>query len=232
MGTPLGVIIALGAVAGLIVILMTAANPVGTAIGFVPSSLAMVVVVLNYLCVGPLEPEPPRLLVLAFLWEHRSLSSPADYDVRRAAAAKPPSQGGVGSARLCRAVIMHGCGTARHLFSAEVCLAVYVLSMMPISGLAVVLAVFSRRRQQHMVAAKLPGMVAAGLVTPNETTWLGSMRGRKQPIGRQRSSAGRPPARRSRTSPPRWVELPIGRRSGHRREPRPPFFGRRSARPA
>lgn len=54
VGTPLGVIIALGAVAGLIVILMTAANPVGTAIGFVPSSLAMVVVVLTYLCVGPL----------------------------------------------------------------------------------------------------------------------------------------------------------------------------------
>ncbi|EUA35245.1 hypothetical protein I552_6035 [Mycobacterium xenopi 3993] len=99
----------------------------------------------------------------------------------------------MGSARLCRAVIMHGCGTARHLFSAEVCLAVYVLSMMPISGLAVVLAVFSRRRQQHMVAAKLPGMVAAGLVTPNETTWLGSMRAASS---RSAGSAVRRPAAR------------------------------------
>ncbi len=71
--------------------------------------------------------------------------------------------------------------------------------MMPIFGLAIALAVYSRRREQHIVAAKLPGMVAAGLVTSNEATWLGSMRGRKQAIGEAADSAGRPPARRSRT---------------------------------
>ncbi len=75
-GAPLGAIIALGIVARLIVILITAANPVGTAIGFVLSSLAMVVVVLIYLWLDRWEPEPPRLLVLAFLWGHRSPSSP------------------------------------------------------------------------------------------------------------------------------------------------------------
>ena len=68
VGAPLGVIIALGTLAGLIVILLTAANPVGTAIGFVLSSVAMTVVLLAYLWLDRWEPEPPRLLVLAFLW--------------------------------------------------------------------------------------------------------------------------------------------------------------------
>ena len=68
VGAPLGVIIALGTVAGLIVILLTAVNPVGTAIGFVLASLAMTVVLLAYLWLDRWEPEPPRLLVLAFIW--------------------------------------------------------------------------------------------------------------------------------------------------------------------
>ena len=68
VGAPLGVIIVLGTVAGLIVIGLTAVNPVGTAIGFVLSSVAMTVVLLAYLWLDRWEPEPPRLLVLAFLW--------------------------------------------------------------------------------------------------------------------------------------------------------------------
>ncbi len=68
VGAPIGVIILLGTVAGLIVIGLTAANPVGTGIGFVLSSLAMTIVVLAYLWLDRWEPEPPRLLVLAFLW--------------------------------------------------------------------------------------------------------------------------------------------------------------------
>jgi RsiW-degrading membrane proteinase PrsW (M82 family) len=62
------VIIALGTVTGLVVILLTAANPVGTAIGFVLASVAMTIVVFAYLWLDRWEPEPPRLLVLAFLW--------------------------------------------------------------------------------------------------------------------------------------------------------------------
>ena len=68
VGAPLGVLITLGTIAGLIVIALTAFNPVGTAIGFVLSSVAMTVVVLAYLWLDRWEPEPPRLLVLAFLW--------------------------------------------------------------------------------------------------------------------------------------------------------------------
>ena len=61
-------LILLGTIAGLIIIALTAFNPVGTGIGFVLSSIAMTVVVLAYLWLDRWEPEPPRLLVLAFLW--------------------------------------------------------------------------------------------------------------------------------------------------------------------
>ena len=60
-------IIALGTLAGLILILLTAVNPAGTALGFVLSTIAMSLVLLCYLWLDRWEPEPPRLLVLAFL---------------------------------------------------------------------------------------------------------------------------------------------------------------------
>ena len=68
VGAPLIVLILLATVAGLILIGLTALNPVGTAIGFVLSSLAMVVVLLCYVWLDRWEPEPPRLLIFAFLW--------------------------------------------------------------------------------------------------------------------------------------------------------------------
>ena len=68
VGAPLALIIVLGTVTGLIVIGLTAANPVGTAIGFALSTVAMTIVVLAYVWLDRWEPEPPRLLVLAFLW--------------------------------------------------------------------------------------------------------------------------------------------------------------------
>ncbi len=68
VGAPLAAIIACGTVAALILILLTAVNPVGTTIGFGLSTLAMVVVLLCYLWLDRWEPEPPRLLIFAFLW--------------------------------------------------------------------------------------------------------------------------------------------------------------------
>jgi hypothetical protein len=55
----------------------------------------------------------------------------------------------------------------------------YVFWMMPVFGLAIALAVNSRRREQRIVAEKIPGMVAAGIVTPNEATWVSSIKTRK-----------------------------------------------------
>jgi len=90
------------------------------------------------------------------------------------------------------AVIMHGLWNGSALLGVKTYFVVYVVWMMPIFALAITLAVASRRREQRIVAAKLPGMVAAGLVTPNEATWLNSIRNRKLAIGAASRSGGRP----------------------------------------
>jgi protease PrsW len=80
------------------------------------------------------------------------------------------------------AVIMHGLWNGSSLLSVEAYFLTYLFWMVPVFVLVIVLGVSSRRREQRVVASKLPGMVAAGLVTPNEATWLGSMRNRKAAI--------------------------------------------------
>lgn len=293
VGAPLGVIIALGTIAGLIVIALTAFNPVGTAIGFVLSSIAMTVVVLAYLWLDRWEPEPPRLLVFAFIWGTSAAVvlaavlqifldawlSPAT-DATQSTGVSPftlvvgaplteeAAKGlflllmmtgvrrnemnsltdclvyaglvGAGFAWLedilyiangetladslftaalrlimapfahslfttlfaigvwyalhkrsaiaragcillgyAGAVVLHAMWNGSSLLGVEAYFGLYVFWMMPIFGLAIVLAVQSRRREQRVVTAKLPGMAAAGVITPNEATWLGSIRTRK-----------------------------------------------------
>ena len=68
VGAPLAAIIALGTLAGLILSLLTAVNPAGTALGFALSTVALVGVLACYLWLDRWEPEPPRLLIMAFLW--------------------------------------------------------------------------------------------------------------------------------------------------------------------
>ena len=83
------------------------------------------------------------------------------------------------------AVVMHGLWNGSALVGVQAYFGVYVAWMMPIFGLAIApLAVGSRRREQRIVAEKLPGMVAAGLVTPQEAGWLGSIGTRKAGGGR------------------------------------------------
>ncbi len=289
VGAPLGVIIALGTLAGLVVILLTAVNPIGTAIGFLLASVAMALVVLAYIWLDRWEPEPPRLLVLAFLWgasvaivvsiglelyfgsvlatgdeatdnfvstgigaplieealkglfllvmmtgrrrnELNSLTDCLVYAGLTAAGfawveniayiANGESLGDslvVAGMRLIMgpfahplfttmtaigvyfalnrrnvlaktgcillgyagAVIMHALWNGSALFGIGTYFLVYLFWMVPVFALAIWLAIRSRRREQHVVAATLPGMVAAGLITPNEATWLGSIRHRK-----------------------------------------------------
>lgn len=305
VGAPLWVLITMGTIAGLIVILLTALNPVGTAVGFVLSTLAMAVVVLAYLWVDRWEPEPPRLLLLAFLWgtsvavllsaaaqlflesvlnpggmttvswvtvvvaapvteeaakglfllvmmtgrRRNELNSLTDCLVyaglvgagfawledilyiangeslgdslltaamrlimapfahslfttmfglgvyfalkQRSAAAKA----GWLLLGYLGAVLLHALWNGSSLLGVGWYFGVYVLWMMPMFGLAITLAVYSRRREQRIVAEKLPGMIAAGLVTPNEATWLGSIRFRKQAV-KEASRIGGKPARK------------------------------------
>lgn len=317
VGAPLAVLILLGTIVGLIVIALTALNPVGTAIGFVLSSVAMTVVVLAYLWLDRWEPEPPRLLILAFLWGAsvavvvaailqvvaESVINPGASDavspvtvVLGAPLTEEAAKGlfllvmmtgrrrnelnsltdclvyaglvGAGFAWLedilyigggqtvgdslltaamrlimapfahslfttmfgvgvwfalnrrsvvakvgfialgyLAAVIMHGLWNGSSLLGVGAYFAVYVLWMVPIFGLVIWLAVASRRKEQRIVAGKLPGMVAAGLVTPEEATWLGSIRHRKAAIGQAHRVGGRSAAKSVKTFAMQVVEL-------------------------
>ena len=68
VGAPLAAIVGMGTVAGLILIAVTAVSPGGAILGFSLSTVAMACVLLCYLWLDRWEPEPPRLLVMAFLW--------------------------------------------------------------------------------------------------------------------------------------------------------------------
>ncbi|CAN5878555.1 PrsW family intramembrane metalloprotease [soil metagenome] len=317
VGAPIGVIIALGTVAGLLVILLTAVNPVGTAVGFVLSTVAMTVVVLAYLWLDRFEPEPPRLLVFAFVWgasvaivvslilelvfgavvvgevpegsdwmttvvaaplveeaakgmflllmmtgrrrhELNSLTDCLVYAGLVAAGfawledifyiADGASLGdalitagmrlvmapfahplfttaiGIGVyfalhqrnvvAKLgylllgyAGAVILHALWNGSAVLGFGTYLLVYVLWMVPMFGLAIWLAVRARRREEQMMAAKLPGMVTAGLVTANEASWLGSIRTRKLAAAAAARAGGKPAGKTVRDFSARVVEL-------------------------
>ena len=318
VGAPLGALIALGTIAGLIVIVLTALNPVGTAIGFVLSSIAMAVVVVAYLWLDRFEPEPARLLVFAFLWgtsaavviasvlqifletwlspavdatqsagislvvgapvteeaakglflllmmtgtrrnEMNSLTDCLVYaglvgagfawleDILYIADGESLADSLVTAAlRLIMspfahslfttlfaigvwfalhkrtgiakagyillgysgAVVLHAMWNASSLLGVQAYFGLYVFWMMPIFGLAVTLAVYSRRREQRVVAAKLPGMVAAGVVTPNEATWLGSLQMRKIAIAEAARFGGKQAGKSVRTFAYQVVEL-------------------------
>lgn len=90
------------------------------------------------------------------------------------------------------AVLMHGLWNGSSLLGLDAYVVVYVVWMVPIFTLTIVLAVTSRRREQRIVAAKLPGMVAANLITPNEATWLRSLRSRRDAISVATRAGGRP----------------------------------------
>lgn len=312
-------IIALGTLAALILILITAINPAGAVIGFVLTTAAMAVVLLAYLWLDRWEPEPPRLLTLAFLWgasvaivvsvilevsfeaavnpaataesessfatvaiaapvieeavkglfllimltgrrrnEMNSLTDCLVYagligagfawiedifyvaggetvEASLATAALRLVMGpfahplfttftaigvyfamkqrsGVAKA-VCilagytGAVVMHGLWNGSALLGPETYFGVYLFWMMPVFVLAITLGVHSRRREQRVVADKLAGMVAAGLVMPNEATWLGSIRNRKLAIAAVRGSAGKDAARATRGFATSVVEL-------------------------
>lgn len=292
VGAPLALIIALGIVIGVLLLLITVANPVRGIVGFILSTAAMSVVLFAYLWLDRWEPEPRRLLVLAFCWgasvavilavileaygdyllgakplyfnsmailapfveeatkglfllimmtgnRRNQLNSLTDCMVYAGVtgagfawledimyAGQIPLFGdlfrdiigpfahplfttmtgiGVYFALQRRnvvakagcillgylaAVVMHGMWNGSMKLGHFI--AVYLLWMVPVFVLVIVLAVLSRRKEQRIVAARLPDMVAANLITPNEATWMGSMRNRRQAIRAANSVDGRP----------------------------------------
>jgi RsiW-degrading membrane proteinase PrsW (M82 family) len=310
VGAPLAVIIALGTVVGLIVILATAVNPVGTGIAFTLASLALIIVLLAYLWLDRWEPEPPRLLLLAFLWgasvavvlsvalevaleplfgtdgtvalgaplieeaakglflllmmtgrrrnELNTLTDCLVYAGITAAgfawlenifyisdSGSLAESLGTAALRLVMgpfahplfttmtgigvyfalqqrsaiakagyillgfagAVLMHALWNGSSLVSIEAYFLVYLLWMVPVFGLAIALAVHSRRREQRIVADKLPGMVAASLVTANEASWLGSLRTRKSAINEAGRAGGKAQGKAVKNFAAQVVEL-------------------------
>ena len=322
VGAPLGVIIALGTVAGVLVILLTALNPVGTAVGFVLSSIAMAVVVLAYLWLDRWEPEPPRLLVFAFIWGSslsivigsvlqlileaylapvgdarptelgispftlvigapvteeaakglflllmmtgvrrnelnsltdclvyaglvgagfawledilyiangetladslltaalRLIMSPFAHSLFTTLTAigvwyalhKRSGIAKVGCILLgyAGAVLLHAMWNGSSLLGVEAYFGVYAFWMVPVFGLVITLAVRSRRREQRVVTAKLPGMVSAGVVTPNEATWLGSIRTRKLAVAEATRVGGKGAGQSVKTFAHQVIEL-------------------------
>ncbi len=317
VGAPLAVIIGLSVIVGLLMILLTATNPVGTAIGFVLSSIAIAVVVACYLWLDRWEPEPPRLLILAFLWgasvaiilslalelwaDAVFLPTPGLPEGFESTALRAPIieeaakglfllimmtgrrrhelnsltdclvyAGLVGAgfawfedvlyiangedlaaslvtaalrlimapfahslflsmlaigvyfalkqrhligkvacigAGYIAAVVMHALWNGSSVIGIEAYFLVYLLWMMPIFGLAIWLAVRSRRREQQVVAATLPNMVAANLITANEASWLGSIRNRKLAIGAASRHGGKAAGKSVKTFATQVVEL-------------------------
>ncbi|STZ74600.1 integral membrane protein [Mycolicibacterium fortuitum] len=300
---PLAAIIACGVVIGALVLLFTALNPAGAIIGFTLSSIVMTGAVFAYLWLDRWEPEPPRLLLLAFGWgaavavvlslilglfadallatpgvdsshsfasvairapfieeaakglfllvmmtgrrrnELNSLTDCLVYaglvglgfawleDIMYISSADTlggslltaalrlimapfahslfttmtaigvyfalQQRSGVAKA-LCilvgylGAVLMHGLWNGSSLLGTGTYFIVYIVWMVPIFITMIVVAVISRRREQRVVAAKLPGMVAAGLITHNEATWLGSLKTRHGAVQQATMAGGRP----------------------------------------
>ncbi|MBP3084010.1 PrsW family intramembrane metalloprotease [Mycolicibacterium fortuitum] len=303
VGAPLAAIIACGVVIGALVLLFTALNPAGAIIGFTLSSIVMTGAVFAYLWLDRWEPEPPRLLLLAFGWgaavavvlslilglfadallatpgvdsshsfasvairapfieeaakglfllvmmtgrrrnELNSLTDCLVYaglvglgfawleDIMYISSADTlggslltaalrlimapfahslfttmtaigvyfalQQRSGVAKA-LCilvgylGAVLMHGLWNGSSLLGTGTYFIVYIVWMVPIFITMIVVAVISRRREQRVVAAKLPGMVAAGLITHNEATWLGSLKTRHGAVQQATMAGGRP----------------------------------------
>jgi RsiW-degrading membrane proteinase PrsW (M82 family) len=319
VGAPLAAIILMGTVVALILVLITAANPGGAVLGFVLTTIAMGVVVAAYLWLDRWEPEPPRLLIMAFLWGASvAVILSVALEVVFEAAVNPEATtetntsfftvavgaplieeaakglfllvmmtgrrrhelnsltdclvfaGLVGAGfawiedifyiasgetlgaslataalrlvmapfghslfttmtaigvwfalqhreRLVRfayifagylgAVFLHGLWNGAALLGPGAYFGIYLLWMVPLFVTAIILAVRSRHREQQIVAAKLPGMVAAGLLTPNEATWLGSLRERKTALQVVTVHVGRPAARGVKQFAAQVVEL-------------------------
>ena len=319
VGAPLAAIITMGTVVGLIVLLFTLLNPVGAVIGIVLATAALALVVATFLWLDRFEPEPPRLLVLAFMWGASvavvfsiglemlfealvvPLIGPETAGALTTAVGAPLVEEALKGAFLLLmltgrrrqelnsltdclvyagmtaigfawvenimyigggatlgeslvtaglrlimgpfahplftlsigvgvyfamnrrnvfarigcvllgylvAVLMHGIWNGSTVVGGvETYFLVYIVWMVPCFGLAVWLAVASRRREQRIVAAKLPGMVAANLVTPNEATWLGSIKTRKAAVAEVARVSGKPAAKPVKDFAAQVVEL-------------------------
>jgi protease PrsW len=94
------------------------------------------------------------------------------------------------------AVVLHGLWNGSATLGGGLAfLAVYALIMVPLFIGMVVLVLWQRRREQRVVAAALPGFVAAGWISPSEVSLLASLAGRRGWRAAVRQQAGPEAAR-------------------------------------
>ena len=292
-------IVGMGTVAALLLILITAVNPAGAVLGLTLSTTAMILVLLCYLWLDRWEPEPPRLLVMAFLWGcsvaavlsvlfsqalHVAISGPDKEPGFTTMAVVAPvveeatkglflllmmtgrrrnelnsltdclvyagfvavgfawlenilyiagaenlaasvstavlrlamgpfahplftTMTGIGVYYALKqrtwvakagavllgylaAVVMHALWNGSALLGGIAYLWVYALWMMPVFGVAIWMALVSRRREGYIIGHKLPGMISAGLLTPIEAHWVSSLSARKSAVRQARAFGG------------------------------------------
>lgn len=94
------------------------------------------------------------------------------------------------------AVLLHALWNASAtLGGAEVFLNIYFLIMVPIFTAVVLIMMWQRRREQHIIAAALPDMASAGWIAPSEVPLLADLRGRRQWRRQARKESGRAAAK-------------------------------------
>ena len=105
------------------------------------------------------------------------------------------------------AVVMHGLWNGSSLLGVEAYFLVYLLWMVPIFGLVIWLGVASRRKEQRIRRGEAARNGGCRPGTPNEATWLGSIRNRKAAIGQATRTGGRAAGKSVKTFANQVVEL-------------------------
>ncbi|WP_431948392.1 PrsW family glutamic-type intramembrane protease [Actinacidiphila sp. bgisy167] len=93
------------------------------------------------------------------------------------------------------AMVLHGTWNGSASFSPLGFLAVYATVMVPLLGLLVWLAIWSRSNELKTIRAQLPQYAMAGWLSPPEPTAIGSMRGRGLARSAARAAQGKAAAR-------------------------------------
>lgn len=111
------------------------------------------------------------------------------------------------------AVCLHGLwNAAATLGGAQTFLDVYFLIMVPMFGAVVLLVLWQRRREQRIIAAALPDMVAEGWIARSEVPLLASLAGRRRWRRQVRQRSGRTAARAVANYQAGVTELAFSRR--------------------
>ncbi|MBV8932483.1 MAG: PrsW family intramembrane metalloprotease [Kutzneria sp.] len=94
------------------------------------------------------------------------------------------------------AVLLHSLwNSSATLGGANAFLTVYFLVILPLLVAMITLVVWQRRREQRVIAKRLPGMVNAGWIARSEVDLLASLPGRRSWRAKARQRGGRPAAR-------------------------------------